>query len=214
MQHGFRGAISALPTPYDQSQQINVESFRKLVHFNTEQSVRRLYVGGSTGEVSPRNAVEQEKILETVADESDGKLTLITHMGEISTVESEVLTEVAKEYRYHAISTVTPFCYPFSFRECCIHYRKIIDSTDRLPTIVYNISALGGMRFSLDQISELVAIPRACVLKQTSGGSLQIEQIKRSYPELMLYNGYDEIPTSGLIAGANGGIGSTYNIMG
>ncbi|BDY97311.1 hypothetical protein MUTS15_59680 [Escherichia coli] len=30
----------------------------------------------------------------------------------------------------------------------------------------------------------------------------------------MLYNGYDEIFASGLIAGADGGIGSTYNIMG
>ena len=30
----------------------------------------------------------------------------------------------------------------------------------------------------------------------------------------MLYNGYDEIFASGLLAGADGGIGSTYNIMG
>jgi N-acetylneuraminate lyase len=30
----------------------------------------------------------------------------------------------------------------------------------------------------------------------------------------VLYNGYDEIFASGLLAGADGGIGSTYNIMG
>lgn len=41
-----------------------------------------------------------------------------------------------------------------------------------------------------------------------------MEQIKRNHPELVLYNGYDEIFASGLIAGADGGIGSTYNIMG
>lgn len=102
----------------------------------------------------------------------------------------------------------------FSFEEHCIHYRKIIDSADGLPMVVYNIPALSGVRFSLDQINELVTIPRVCALKQTSGDLFQMEQIKRNHPELVLYNGYDEIFASGLIAGADGGIGSTYNIMG
>ncbi|HAK9042382.1 TPA: N-acetylneuraminate lyase, partial [Escherichia coli] len=113
-----------------------------------------------------------------------------------------------------AISAVTPFYYPFSFEEHCIHYRKIIDSADGLPMVVYNIPALSGVRFSLDQINELVTIPGVCALKQTSGDLFQMEQIKRNHPELVLYNGYDEIFASGLIAGADGGIGSTYNIMG
>lgn len=80
--------------------------------------------------------------------------------------------------------------------------------------VVYNIPALSGVRFSLDQINELVTIPGVCALKQTSGDLFQMEQIKRNHPELVLYNGYDEIFASGLIAGADGGIGSTYNIMG
>ena len=42
----------------------------------------------------------------------------------------------------------------------------------------------------------------------------QMEQIRREHPDLVLYNGYDEIFASGLLAGADGGIGSTYNIMG
>lgn len=41
-----------------------------------------------------------------------------------------------------------------------------------------------------------------------------MEQIRRAHPDLVLYNGYDEIFASGLLAGADGGIGSTYNIMG
>ena len=174
MQCEFKGVISALPTPYDQSQQIDMESLRKLIRFNIEQNIKGLYVGGSTGEAFLQNVAEREKILETVADESDGRLTLIAHVGGISTAESEVLAKAAKKYGYHAISAVTPFYYPFSFEEHCIHYRKIIDSADGLP----------------------------------------MEQIKRNHPELVLYNGYDEIFASGLIAGADGGIGSTYNIMG
>jgi len=40
-----------------------------------------------------------------------------------------------------------------------------------------------------------------------------MEQIRRSHPEQVIYNGYDEIFASGLLAGPDGGIGSTYNIM-
>ncbi|EFJ9788970.1 N-acetylneuraminate lyase, partial [Escherichia coli] len=90
MQCEFKGVISALPTPYDQSQQIDMESLRKLIRFNIEQNIKGLYVGGSTGEAFLQNVAEREKILETVADESDGRLTLIAHVGGISTAESEV----------------------------------------------------------------------------------------------------------------------------
>ncbi len=47
-----------------------------------------------------------------------------------------------------------------------------------------------------------------------AGDLYQMEQIRREHPDLVLYNGYDEIFASGLLAGADGGIGSTYNIMG
>ena len=107
MQCEFKGVISALPTPYDQSQQIDMESLRKLIRFNIEQNIKGLYVGGSTGEAFLQNVAEREKILETVADESDGRLTLIAHVGGISTAESEVLAKAAKKYGYHAISAVT-----------------------------------------------------------------------------------------------------------
>lgn len=112
------------------------------------------------------------------------------------------------------MSAVTPFYYPFSFEEHCDHYRAIIDSADGLPMVVYNIPALSGVKLTLEQINTLVTLPGVGALKQTSGDLFQMEQIRRAHPDLVLYNGYDEIFASGLLAGADGGIGSTYNIMG
>lgn len=80
--------------------------------------------------------------------------------------------------------------------------------------VVYNIPALSGVKLTLDQINTLVTLPGVSALKQTSGDLFQMEQIRRAHPDLVLYNGYDEIFASGLLAGADGGIGSTYNIMG
>ena len=211
---GLKGIISALPTPFNNAQQIDTESLKKLVRFNIEQGMHGIYVGGSTGEAFLQDVTEREKVLETVAEEAGGKLTLIAHVGAISTRDSQLLARAAVKYGFDAISAVTPFYYPFSFEEHYAHYQAIINEADGLPMVVYNIPALSGVKLSLEQINTLVRLPGVQALKQTSGDLFQMEQIRRQHPELILYNGYDEIFASGVIAGADGGIGSTYNIMG
>ncbi|HCR0215417.1 TPA: N-acetylneuraminate lyase [Klebsiella aerogenes] len=209
----LRGVMPALLTPFDAQQNIDRASLRRLVRFNIKQGVDGVYVGGSTGEAFVQSLSEREEALEIVAEEAKGKITLIAHVGCVSTVESQQLAAAAKRYGFDAVSAVTPFYYPFSFEEHCDHYRAIIDSADGIPMVVYNIPALSGVKLTLEQINQLVTLPGVGALKQTSGDLYQMEQIRRAHPELVLYNGYDEIFASGLLAGADGGIGSTYNIM-
>ncbi|EPT4466566.1 N-acetylneuraminate lyase [Klebsiella aerogenes] len=209
----LRGVMPALLTPFDAQQNIDRASLRRLVRFNIEQGVDGVYVGGSTGEAFVQSLSEREEVLEIVAEEAKEKITLIAHVGCVSTAESQQLAAAAKRYGFDAVSAVTPFYYPFSFEEHCDHYRAIIDSADGIPMVVYNIPALSGVKLTLEQINQLVTLPGVGALKQTSGDLYQMEQIRRAHPELVLYNGYDEIFASGLLAGADGGIGSTYNIM-
>ena len=214
MATNLRGVMAALLTPFDQQQALDKASLRRLVQFNIQQGIDGLYVGGSTGEAFVQSLSEREQVLEIVAEEAKGKIKLIAHVGCVSTAESQQLAASAKRYGFDAVSAVTPFYYPFSFEEHCDHYRAIIDSADGLPMVVYNIPALSGVKLTLDQINTLVTLPGVGALKQTSGDLYQMEQIRREHPDLVLYNGYDEIFASGLLAGADGGIGSTYNIMG
>ncbi|HHI2543192.1 TPA: N-acetylneuraminate lyase [Klebsiella quasipneumoniae] len=210
----LRGVMAALLTPFDGQQKLDKESLRRLVRFNLRQGVDGLYVGGSTGEAFVQSGTERQEVLEILAEEAKGKMTLIAHVGCVSTLESQQLARAAVGYGYDAVSAVTPFYYPFSFEEHCAHYQAIIESADGLPMVVYNIPALSGVKLTLDQINTLVTLPGVGALKQTSGDLFQMEQIRRAHPDLVLYNGYDEIFASGLLAGADGGIGSTYNIMG
>jgi len=210
----LKGVMPALLTPFNHQQQLDTQSLRQLVRFNIAQGMDGLYVGGSTGEAFVQSSAERQEVLEIVAEEAKGKITLIAHVGTVSTHESQQLAQAASRFGYDAVSAVTPFYYPFSFEEHCDHYRGIIDSAQGLPMVVYNIPALSGVKLSLDQINTLVTLPGVGALKQTSGDLFQMEQIRRAHPDLVLYNGYDEIFASGLLAGADGGIGSTYNIMG
>ncbi|WP_435928869.1 N-acetylneuraminate lyase [Dryocola sp. BD613] len=214
MTQNLRGVMPALLTPFNQQEQVDTDSLRRLVRFNIEQGVDGLYVGGSTGEAFLQSAKEREQVLEVVAEEAKGKLTLIAHVGAISTQESQHLAGAAHRYGFDAVSAVTPFYYPFSFNEHCDHYRAVIDASGGLPMVVYNIPALSGVKLTLEQVGTLINLPGVGALKQTSGDLYEMEKIRRAHPDLVLYNGYDEIFASGLLAGADGGIGSTYNVMG
>jgi N-acetylneuraminate lyase len=65
-------------------------------------------------------------VLEIVAEEAKGKMTLIAHVGCVSTLESQQLAEAAQSYGYDAVSAVTPFYYPFSFEEHCATTRPLL----------------------------------------------------------------------------------------
>lgn len=214
MSANLKGVLSALLTPFNDQQKLDLDSLRRLVRFNISNGVDGLYVGGSTGEAFIQSRDEREQVMAVVAEEAKGKLTLIAHVGGISTYESQQLAGAAKRYGFDAVSAVTPFYYPFSFAEHCEHYRAIVEAADGLPMVVYNIPVLSGVTLSLGQISQLVTMPGVKALKQTSGDLYQMEQIRRAHPDLILFNGYDEILASSLLAGADGGIGSTYNVMG
>lgn len=170
----LRGVMAALLTPFNSEQMLDKESLRRLVQFNIEQGIDGLYVGGSTGEAFVQSLSEREQVMEIVAEEAKGKITLIAHVGCVSTAESQQLAMAAARVGFDAVSAVTPFYYPFSFEEHCDHYRAIIDSADGLPMVVYNIPALSGVKLTLDQINTLVTLPGVGALKQTSGDLFQM----------------------------------------
>lgn len=214
MKTALTGVITALLTPYDEQFRIDEESLRSLVRHNIQQGVDGLYVGGSTGEALLQNGAERREVLRIVAEEAKGKLALVAHIGGISTAESCVLAEAAAEDGYDAVSAVTPFYYPFTFPELRAHYSDIIAAAQGKPMIIYNIPAMSGVKLGMAELGELLSLPNVVALKHTSGDFYQLEQIHRAYPDKILYNGYDEIFLSGQMAGASGGIGSTYNVMG
>ena len=54
-------------------------------------------------------------MLEIVAEEAKGKVTLIAHVGTVSTEESQQLASAAHRYGFDAVSAVTPFLLSVQF---------------------------------------------------------------------------------------------------
>ncbi|WP_411904933.1 dihydrodipicolinate synthase family protein, partial [Salmonella enterica] len=88
MAKAWQAVMGALLTPFAHQQQLDSESLRRLVRFNIGQGSDGLYVGGSTGEAFVQRLSQREQVLEIVAEQPTGEITLHAHVGKVSTQES------------------------------------------------------------------------------------------------------------------------------
>ncbi|KAA0970151.1 N-acetylneuraminate lyase [Aureimonas fodinaquatilis] len=211
---GLRGLHAALMTPYTSDGEIDHGDLRRLVNFVIGQGVDGLYVGGSTGEALLHTQEERQRVFETVAEENNGRVVLMGQVGAMATRECQALANTCKALGYDAVSAIPPIYFSHSKANISRYYQDIVSAADGVPLVVYNVPAMSGVNFTLEDLASLLEIPGVIGVKQTAKDMYQMEQLHRLYPDLLLLNGYDEMLLAGMASGANGGIGSTYNIMG
>ncbi len=208
----LKGIFPSLLTPFDTNSRINAKALRLLVRLNLKKGVDGFYVCGSTGEAFLLNLRERKEILETALDEACGKCAIIAHVGCLSTDDTIELARHAAACGVDAVSSVTPFYYPYTWEEIRQYYYELADSVS-VPVIVYNFPARTGIALTLERASCFALDGRFAGIKHTSQDFFALERFKHLRPDFIMYNGYDEMFLSGLAAGADGGIGSTYNFM-
>lgn len=205
----FKGVFPALMTSFS-GDGVDTDSIARLVRRLKSDGVNGLYVGGSSAEMILCSLDERKAMLERVMCEADS-LTIIAHIGATSTRDSLELAKHAVNCGVDALSSVTPFYYKYRFDEVKHYYERLADVG--FPLIIYNIPALTGASYGFDQLCELLEIPGVEGMKFTSSDFYLLNRLAAKYPEKVFYNGSDEMLLSGLAAGADGGIGTTYNFM-
>lgn len=208
----LQGIIPALLTPFGKDGKVNTDALAQLIDWNIEKGVNGFYVGGSTAEAFLLTEEERNFVYEIVAKATSGRLPLIAHVGSISTDQAIRFAKVAEKWGYTAISAIAPFYYKFTFDQIRKYYFDIVSAVN-LPMIIYNFPNFSGVNLSVEQVAEFFADNRFIGIKHTSNDFFSLEQFKTRFPDRLVFNGFDEMLLSGLVMGADGGIGSTYNFM-
>lgn len=206
------GIIPALITPFNDDYSVNYDSIKKLVNLLIAKGVNGFYVCGSTGESFLLEKEERKKILETVINETAGRVPVIAHVGDIWADRAGELAAHAAQAGADAVSAVPPFYFKFTFEEIAEYY-KIIQNAAKLPLIVYNIPVLSGVSVTSENIGLIMAACDVFGVKFTCIDMFELSRLRKKYPELCLLSGFDEIFINALPVGIQGAIGSTYNIM-
>ncbi|MBN2861177.1 MAG: dihydrodipicolinate synthase family protein [Sphaerochaetaceae bacterium] len=207
----IRGVIPAMFTTFDESENLDLDRAHILVEHLLESGVDGLYITGSTGEGFLMDDGERKAFAEAVVRIVNGRTPVIVHVGAIGTKRSVELARHAKDIGADAISSVPPFYYQYGDDEIYGYYRDICEAAD-LPMIIYNISLAGMMSTSL--VQRIASIDQVCGLKFTGTQHHEMAQLKQILgPDFMIYSGCDEMATQGLLSGADGIIGSFYNLI-
>ncbi len=214
MKKELGGIFSALMVAFDEEGRINERGTREIIRHNIDvMGVDGLYVGGSTGENFMLTTEDKKKIFEIAMDEAGGRVRLIAQVGSVNLDESMELGRFAKELGYDSLSAVTPFYYKFDFEEIKYYYNTITEATE-MDMIIYSIPFLTGVNISIDQFAELFENRYIIGVKFTAGDFFLLERMRKSFPDHLLYAGFDEMMLSATVLGVDGAIGSTFNVNG
>lgn len=207
----FKGVIPAVLTVFDKDENIDEAGMRQLVSHLIGKGVSGLYLTGSTGEGFTMTGEERKRVVEIVMDETAGRVPVVVHIGAVGTKISIDLAKHAEEVGADGISSVPPFYWKFSENQIIKYYEEIANACS-LPMIVYNVPLVGLL--GMNAIKRLAAIDNVKGIKYTALSHYEITQIKDEIGEdFLVYSGCDEMSMSGLLAGADGIVGSFYNIM-
>ena len=207
----FKGVIPALVTPFDINENIDEQGLKDLVKHLLDKGIHGLYLTGSTGEGFLMDSEERKRVVEIVMAEVDGKVPVVVHVGAIGTKISIDLAKHAETVGADGISSVAPFYWNFNEAELVGYYKDICDAVD-LPMIVYNVPLANLM--GINTIKKLAEIENVKGIKFTALSHFEINMIKDEIGEdFLVYSGADEMALSGLISGADGIIGSFYNML-
>jgi N-acetylneuraminate lyase len=205
----LEGILPAIVTPLDNRERFHEPAFAKLCERFYAAGVDGLYVCGQTGEGPDMAPAERRRAAEAAVRLAPKGKTIIVHVGARGLRESVDLARHAGKIGAHAISSLPPGA-KYSFEETRLYYRELAASVN-VPLLIYYFPSIAPNLTNIDQMLELAALPNVVGLKFTDSDMFKLWNLVRHGATVFM--GSDEMLAAGLLMGAHGGIGGTYNVM-
>jgi 4-hydroxy-tetrahydrodipicolinate synthase len=172
------GVIAAIPTPFDEHDEIDESALRQLIDFLVKNGIHGIMTTGGNGEFPHLLSEERKRILEIVVEHVAGRVPVIACTSSCGTKETIMLSEHAKRSGADAIIIVPPYYFKLSEDSILDHFREIASAVD-LPIVVYNNPEYTGNNISPNLMARLADIPGIVGLKQSNYDISQTLEIIR-----------------------------------
>jgi N-acetylneuraminate lyase len=196
---------------------INLGQVGLLVEHLIRDKVAGLYVCGSTGEGPSLTIAERKAVAETYIQCVAGRLPVIIQVGHESLRHAQELAEHAQAIGADAISAVPPhFFKPHTLEVLLKSLREITNAAPELPFYYYHIPRLTAIPIDVRQLLILGVeqLPNLRGVKYSNFTIFELQACANLEVNGVRFNllfGSDEMLLSGLVGGAHGAVGSTYN---
>lgn len=187
----FKGAGSAIPTPFDENG-VNIEELKRFLKFQIENKIDALIVCGTTGESSTMTRDEKIEVIKCALEVSNGKVPVIAGTGLNNTKEAIEMSKIAEDLGVDGVLVVTPYYNKTTQAGLIAHYKLIAENIN-IPIILYNIPSRTGLNINPETCLELSKIENIVAIKEASGNISQVAQIAHLCGDnLHIYSGNDD----------------------
>ena len=206
----FRGIFPAIITPMTAEGGLNEQAFRQVMEFNIQAGVQGFWVAGGTGESILLDDAENRRIAEIAADQSQGRIANIMHVGAPTTARAARLAEHAAKAGVEAICCVPPFFYTQSDSGVVEHYRVVAAAAD-LPFFVYNLPSATGVEITPELMAKIQeGVPQLAGLKHSAPYIPYVKTFAEMGLSCLIGNARLMLP--GLLIGATGCVDGPPNM--
>ena len=139
------GTVIPLPTPFDESGEVDEKTFRQVIDFELDAKVDGLMVAGSYGQGPVMRPDQRMRAAEVALEQARGKAPVIVHVGAPDIQSVILLAEHSAKIGAAALLIVPPYYYTdHSEFELVEHYRAVARAVS-LPIYIYNNKRYAGI---------------------------------------------------------------------
>ena len=210
----FKGAITAIVTPFTEKGDLDKESLRNLVEFQVKNKISGIVPCGTTGESPTLDYDEHHQVIETVIDAANGKVPVIAGTGSNSAREAIEMTKKAADAGADASLQVCPYYNKPTQEGLYRHFSEIAKAVD-MPLIIYNIQGRTGVNMETSTLSRLAKEHSNIIgVKEASGNIAQMMDVIRELPKNFdVLSGDDNMTLPLMALGGKGVISVASNII-
>lgn len=214
MSRQLAGVLSALPTPFDAADQIDITLLNKVIDRNVNAGVNALVAGGGTGEVGSLSDDERMRLFDAVIEHTSGRIPVVANVGGLTAARAIRLARSAEDSGADALMLVAPFYEPLTLDEITRYFEDVADAV-KLPIMLYNNPGVTGVNLDAATLAKFGReIDNVRYVKDSSTDWEQaLRLIHHHRDDIGLIMGWDSYSFSALLEGAVGVMAGAANVV-
>jgi 4-hydroxy-tetrahydrodipicolinate synthase len=210
----LRGSIVPLVTPFDENDEFDERTFRKLIDWQIESGSHGVSVEGTTGEPSALSLEERESIFRVTVSAVKGRVPILAATGTNNLSETLRLTKSAEESGVDAALVIVPYYNKPSQEGLLDYFSKVARSTS-LPVVIYNIPGRTATNMEPTTMKHLRERCKNVVgVKEANKDFDQVSKVLLECGrDFLVYSGIESLSFPMLAVGGAGHISATANIL-